>query len=50
MPRRELIDQGAPEPLGAEVPELPAAGARGTYGTTPGAVPDTTPGALPEAA
>ncbi|MFH8592182.1 bacterioferritin-associated ferredoxin [Streptomyces rimosus] len=49
-PRRELIDQGAPEPLGAEVPELPAAGARGTYGTTPGAVPDTAPGALPEAA
>ncbi|KWT60337.1 iron-sulfur binding protein [Streptomyces albus subsp. albus] len=49
-PRRELIDQGAPEPLGAEVPELPAAGARGTRGTTPGAVPEATPGALPEAA
>ncbi|KAA6222385.1 iron-sulfur binding protein [Streptomyces albofaciens JCM 4342] len=46
-PRRELIDQGAPEPLGAEAPT--AAGARGTYGTT-GAVPETLPDALPEAA
>ncbi|WP_032917108.1 bacterioferritin-associated ferredoxin [Streptomyces rimosus] len=53
-PRRELIDQGAPQPLGAEVPELPAAGARDTYGTTPGAIPgaapDAVPDALPEAA
>ncbi|MFH8406138.1 bacterioferritin-associated ferredoxin [Streptomyces sp. NPDC018019] len=49
-PRRELIDQGAPEPLGAEVSGLPAAGARGAYGTAPGSVPDaTTPDAAPEA-
>ncbi|MEV5598825.1 (2Fe-2S)-binding protein [Streptomyces sp. NPDC052496] len=48
-PRRELIDQGAPEPLGAAAPGE-AAAAPGPYGITPHTAPDTAPGALPEAA
>ncbi|MEU7147665.1 (2Fe-2S)-binding protein [Streptomyces sp. NPDC045470] len=53
-PRRELIDRGAPEPLGAEpsgeAAAGTAAGTRGPYDITPQAAPDAAPGALPEAA
>ncbi|OKI05196.1 iron-sulfur binding protein [Streptomyces sp. CB02923] len=53
-PRRELIDQGAPEPLGAEPSDEAAAGTdagtRVPYDITPHATPDAMPGALPEAA
>ncbi|MFH8343373.1 bacterioferritin-associated ferredoxin [Streptomyces sp. NPDC018045] len=49
-PRRELIDQGAPEPLGAGPSGETATGSRGPYDITPPAAPDTAPGALPEAA
>ncbi|WP_030020882.1 (2Fe-2S)-binding protein [Streptomyces monomycini] len=53
-PRRELIDQGAPEPLGAEASGGTAAGTGagrpGPYDIAPQTAPGVAPGALPEAA
>ncbi|MFD7666705.1 bacterioferritin-associated ferredoxin [Streptomyces sp. NPDC059788] len=53
-PRRELIDQGAPEPLGSGPSGDTAAAVPGPYDIAPRTAPDLMPGeapdALPEAA